>query len=81
MSARTRPQAAPATTRVADLERAPLDEHGGHRAPADVEVGLEDDARGPAVGVGPELLELGDEEDGLEQVVDAEVLRGPTPRP
>ena len=76
--------------RVADLERAALHEHGGDRAPADVEVGLEHDAPGAAVGAGPQVLELGDDEQVLEQVVDAEALqrrdldhdrcRRPTPR-
>ncbi len=62
--------------RVADLERAPLDEQGGHRAPAHVEVGLEHGAHGPPVGVGGELLDVGDHEQLLEEVVDAQVLQG-----
>ena len=62
--------------RVADLERALVDQDGGHRATADVEVGLEHDALGPAGRVGGELLELGHHEQLLEQVVDAEVLQG-----
>ena len=62
--------------RVADPEGAALDEHGGHRAAADVEVGLEHDAAGPALGVGDELLDVGDEQELLEQVVDAEALQG-----
>ena len=40
----------------------------------DVELGLEHDALGPAGRVGRELLELGDDEQLLEQVVDAQVL-------
>ena len=46
-----RPHRAPGRAghdRVADLERALVDEDGGHRATADVEVGLEHDALGPA---------------------------------
>ena len=74
--ARTRPHAAPATIGSPTLQRALVDEDGGDRAAADVEVGLEHDALGPAVGVGRELLELGDDEQLLEQVVDAEVLQG-----
>ena len=73
-----RPDPAPGGTgdeRVADLEGALLHEDRGHRATADVEVGLEHDAAGPTVGVGPEVLELGDDEQVLEQVVDAEVLQ------
>ena len=46
MSARTRPQAGTGDERVADLEGAALDEDGGDRAAADVEVGLEHDAAG-----------------------------------
>ena len=53
MSARTRPQAGTGDERVADLERAALHEHGGDRAAADVEVGLEHDALRAAVGVRP----------------------------
>ena len=75
MRARTRPQAAPATSGSPTRSVPCCDEDGGHRAAADVEVGLEHDARGPAVGVGRELLELGDDEQLLEQVVDAEVLQ------
>ena len=72
-----RPDLAPRRTgddRVADLELALVDEHRGHRATADVELGLEHDALGPARRVGRELLELGDHEQLLEQVVDAELL-------
>ncbi len=55
-----RPHAAPRRAgddRVADLQRALVDEDGGDRAAADVEVGLEHDALGPALGVGGELLD------------------------
>ena len=81
MSARTRPHAAPATSGSPTLQRAALHEHGGHRAPADVEVGLEHHALGPPVGVGPEVLDVGDEQQVLEQVVDAEVLQRRDLRP
>ena len=77
MRARTRPQAGAGHERVADPERAPLDEDGGHRAPADVEVGLEHDARGPARRgwpAGPRRSATTSRL--LEQVVDAEVLQG-----
>ena len=70
--------AAPGRTgheRVADPQRAPLHQHGGHRAPTDVEVGLEHDADGSTVEVAPQVLELGDDQQVLEQVVDAEVLQ------
>ena len=74
-----RPHPAPRRTgddRVADLQLALVDEHRGHGAAAGVEVGLEHDALGPTVGVGGELLELGDDQQLVEQVVDAEVLGG-----
>ena len=57
--------------RVADLERAALDEDRDHGAAARVELGLDDDARGLGLGVGLELLELGDDLDRVEQVVEA----------
>ena len=79
-----RPDTTPGRTgdeRVADLERALLDEQVGDRAPADVEVGLEHDAAGPTVGRGPQVLELGDDEQVLEQVVDADALQRGDLRP
>ena len=74
-----RPHATPGRAgdeRLADLEGAALHEQGGHRATADVEVRLEHDARGAAVGVGLEVLDVGDEEERLEQVVDAVAVEG-----
>jgi hypothetical protein len=63
---------------------------GGDRAAADVEVGLEHDALGPALGIGRELLDSATSQQLLVQIVDAEVLQGrhldhdrvaaPTPR-
>ena len=72
-----RPHAAPGRAghdRVADVELALVDEDRGDGTPTDVELGLEHDALGPPVRVGPELLELGHDEQLVEQVVDAEVL-------
>ena len=57
--------------RVADAQRAALDEQRHDRAAARVEPGLDDDAAGLGLGVGAELLELGDDEDRVEQVVEA----------
>ncbi len=60
---------------VADLERAGLDEHRGHRAAALVQLRLDDGADGGALGVGLELLDVGDDQDRVEQVVDAGARR------
>ena len=57
--------------RVADLQGAALDQDADHRAAAGVELGLDHGARGRRVGVGAELLELGDQQDHVEQVVEA----------
>src|SRR3954471_15978448 len=62
--------------RVADLERAALDQHGHDRAAAGVELGLDDDARRVRVRVCLEVLELGDDEDRLEEVVEVLVRLG-----
>ena len=56
---------------LADLEGAALHEDVGDGAAADVEVRLEDDAGGAAVGVGPEVLDVGHKEERLEEVVHA----------
>jgi len=52
--------------RVAHPQGAALDEHGGHGAAAHVEVGLEDDAARRRLGVGRQLLDIGDEQELLE---------------
>ena len=57
---------------VADAQRAGLDEDGGHRAAALVELRLDDRADRRALGVGLGLdWSVGHEQDRLEQVVDA----------
>ena len=56
--------------RVADLERAAVDEHGDDGAAAGVELGLDHDAGGVDVRVRLELLDLGQQQDRLEQVVE-----------
>src|SRR5207245_2066923 len=43
---------------VADLQRPGLDEHGGHRATAPLEVGVDDGADSVAVGVGLQLEDV-----------------------
>ena len=55
--------------RVADAQRAALDEDRDDRAAARVELGLDDDAGRRRVRVGLELLELGDDEQRVEQVL------------
>ena len=62
--------------RVAHLQRALVDQDGGHGATPGVEVGLEHDALGPTGGVGGEFFELGHRGQLLEQVVDTEALLG-----
>ena len=76
--ARTRPHCGPATSESPTFERAALDQDRDHGAAAGIELGLDHRARGGGVGVGAELLELGDEQDHLEQLVEA--LRGSWPR-
>ena len=61
----------PGDERVADAQRAALDQDRDDGAAAGVELGLDDDAARLGVGVGDELLELGDDEDRLEQLVEA----------
>ena len=77
MSARTVPHAAPATT-GSPTRSVPRSTRTVATGPAaDVEVGLEHDAPGRPFGVGHDrrVLEVGHQEDLLEQVVDAEVLQ------
>src|SRR5688572_15163102 len=57
--------------RVADLERAALDQHGGHRAAPALDAGLEHDADRGRVLHGLELEDLGLQQERLEQLVDA----------
>ena len=74
--ARTRPHCGPATSESPTLQRAALDQHGDHRPAAGVELGLDHGARAGRVGVGPQLLQLGDQQDHVEQVVEALVGLG-----
>ena len=62
--------------RVADLQRAALDEHGDDRATARIELGLDHGAGGVRVRVGGELLELGRQLQALEQLLEALVRLG-----
>ena len=68
----------PGDDRVADVQRAALDQDRGDRAAARVEVRLDHRAGGGRVGVRLQLLDLGDQEDVLEQLV--EVLPASSPR-
>ncbi len=61
---------------VADAHHAALDEDRRHDAAAQVDARLHDPARSAHAVVGPELEELGLEQDGLEQLVDARLLEG-----
>ena len=62
---------------VARMQRAALHEHGGHRAAALVEVRLDDEAGGQSIGVRAKLEHVGLQQDGLEQVVDVQLLSSP----
>src|SRR4051794_28618621 len=69
-----RPHAAPVGARddrVTDLQRAALHEHGHHGAAARIELGLDHGAGGLRVRVGGELLDVGHQQQALEQVVEA----------
>ena len=59
---------------VADPKGAAFYDDRSHRAPSDLELRLEHDAARPSLGTGHQLLHLGDQDDLLEEVVDAEVL-------
>ena len=67
----TLPHWAPATTASPTSEGAALDEDAGDGAAAGIQLGLDHGAGGLGVRVRPELLEVGDEDDHLEQVVEA----------
>ena len=55
---------------VADAQRAALDEHGGDRAAAALDLGLEDDAFGRAVRIGFQIEQLGLQQDRLFEAVE-----------
>ena len=59
--------------RLADPQRAALDERGDDRPAARVEVRLEHERACRRLRVGGQLLDVGDEEDGVEELVDTEV--------
>ena len=59
---------------VADAQRAALHEHGGHRAAAAVELGLDDGAFGGAIGIGLEIENFGLQADHFEQAIEMEFL-------
>ncbi len=57
---------------VPDPERAGLHHDRGHRAPALVHLGLDDRADGGPLRVGDQLLEVRDEQDHLEELLEAD---------
>src|SRR5215212_7129232 len=66
------PEGGPGGHRVPDVQGAPADEDGRHRAAALVQMGLDDRALGPPVRVGLEVqLDVGDQQDALDQGVEA----------
>ena len=65
----------PGDDRIADPQRAALDEHRRHWAPADVEPRLDDRPRRVGLRVGGQLeLGVGDEENALEQLFEVQLL-------
>src|SRR5699024_4811808 len=59
-----------ADDRVADVERPALHQHGGHRSTALVEMGLDGDALGVHVGIGPQVeSSVGGQHDRRQQAV------------
>lgn len=62
--------------RIAHVQGTAGHEHRGNRAAALVELSLEDVARSERIGVGLEFEHVGLEQDGLEQVVDTDLLLG-----
>ena len=60
----------PADQRIADVERALLHEQARHDPAALVDGGVEADAGCGAIGVGPQIVKLGDREERVEQRVD-----------
>src|SRR5215211_7307917 len=66
------PEGGPGGDRVPDVEGSPADQDGRHRAAALVQVGLDDRALSAPVGIGLEVqLDVGDQQDGLDQGVEA----------
>ena len=61
---------------VADAQRAALHEHGADRTAAALELGLDDDAFGGAVGAGLQVEEFGLQMDGFQQLVEVGALQG-----
>ena len=72
--ARTLPVTAPATTVSPDVQGAVLHEHGRDRAAALVEPRLEHGAERRLLGVGLELLQVGHEQEHLEQLLEVLLL-------
>ena len=65
---------------VADLQRAALDQHGRDRAAARIELGLDHDAVGGAVGIGLEVEQLGLQQDRFLELVEVRSSWSPRPR-
>jgi hypothetical protein len=60
----------------ARLERAGLNQNGGNRTAATIELGLDHDAFGGAIGVGLQIEKFGLQQDRVEQLVEVELLGG-----
>ena len=74
--ARTLPKMLP-TTKLSPMRSVPFcDQHGGHAAAAAVELGLHHRAGGGALGIGLQLLQVGDQADHLHQQIQVLLLLG-----
>ena len=62
--------------RVADVDRAAVDEHGGDDAAAGIDARLDDEAAGRRLGVGLEVADLGHQQEHVEEVLEADALLG-----
>jgi hypothetical protein len=60
-----------ADDRIADPQRALLDEEAGHDAAALVDRCVEADAGGATIGIGAEVMQFGDRQQRVEQMIDA----------
>jgi len=61
---------------IAFAECSVLNQRGGHRTSTDRFLRLDDDAAGRPVGIGFQLLHVGDKQDHVEEIIESELLLG-----